>query len=435
MENFTGFHYTFQVLFNSPKMDYKFLPTVDPQVLELLRAEEARQKSGLELIASENYASAAVLETMASVLNNKYSEGYPGKRYYAGNEVVDSVESLAIERAKKLFGANFANVQALSGSPANLAVYFALVQPGDTILGLKLDHGGHLSHGHPVNFTGKTYNFVQYGVNSETGRVEMDEVERLAKEHKPKMIVAGFSAYSRDFDWVRFKQIADEIGALTFADIAHVAGLIAGKAIAGPIEAGFDIVTTTTHKTLRGPRGALIFSKTEELAKKINRSVFPGLQGGPHEHVIAAIAVALGEALRPEFQTYAKQVIANAQTLAAQLIAKGFKIISDGTDNHLMVVDLQNKNVGGKEFTDALDRAGISASASTIPNDPNPPMKPSGVRLGTAAITTRGMGEAEMIKIADFVDRVANNFANEEELAKIKKEVETLAADFPVPGI
>ncbi|MFA6458160.1 MAG: serine hydroxymethyltransferase [Patescibacteria group bacterium] len=416
-------------------MDYKFLPTVDPQVLELLRAEEARQKSGLELIASENYASAAVLETMASVLNNKYSEGYPGKRYYAGNEVVDSVESLAIERAKKLFGANFANVQALSGSPANLAVYFALVQPGDTILGLKLDHGGHLSHGHPINFTGKTYNFVQYGVNPETGRVEMDEVERLAKEHKPKMIVAGFSAYSRDFDWVRFKQIADEIGALTFADIAHVAGLIAGRAIASPIEAGFDVVTTTTHKTLRGPRGALIFSKTEEIAKKINRSVFPGLQGGPHEHVIAAIAVALGEALQPEFSEYAKKVIQNAQTLATQLIAKGFKIISDGTDNHLMVVDLQNKNVGGKEFTDALDRAGISASASTIPNDPNPPMKPSGVRLGTAAITTRGMGEAEMVKIAEWIDRVAQNFANADELAKIKKEVEVLAADFPVPGI
>ncbi len=416
-------------------MDYKFLPTTDPQVLELLRAEEARQKSGLELIASENYASAAVLETMASVLNNKYSEGYPGKRYYAGNEVVDSVESLAIERAKKLFGANFVNVQALSGSPANLAVYFALVQPGDTILGLKLDHGGHLSHGHPINFTGKTYNFVQYGVNPVTGRVEMDEVERLAKEHKPKMIVAGFSAYSRDFDWVRFKQIADEIGALTFADIAHVAGLIAGKAIAGPIEAGFDVVTTTTHKTLRGPRGALIFSKDEEVAKKINRSVFPGLQGGPHEHVIAAIAVALGEALQPEFSEYAKKVIQNAQTLATQLIAKGFKIISDGTDNHLMVVDLQNKNVGGKEFTDALDRAGISASASTIPNDPNPPMKPSGVRLGTAAITTRGMGEAEMVKIAEWIDRVAQNFANEDELAKIKKEVSQLAVKFPVPGI
>ena len=416
-------------------MDYKFLPLVDPEVLDLVKKEEARQKAGLELIASENYTSPAVLEAMASVLQNKYSEGYPGKRYYAGNEVVDSVETLAIERAKKLFGANFVNVQALSGSPANLAVYFALVQPGDTILGLKLDHGGHLSHGHPVNFTGKTYNFVQYGVNPETGLVEMDEVEALAREHKPKMIVAGFSAYSRDFDWSRFKQIADEVSALTFADIAHVAGLVAGKAIAGPIEAGFDVVTTTTHKTLRGPRGALIFSKDEEIAKKINRSVFPGLQGGPHEHVIAAIAVALGEALKPEFAEYAKQVIANAQALAAKLIEKEFKIISDGTDNHLMVVDLQNKKVGGKEFTDALDKAGISASASTIPDDPNPPMKPSGIRFGTAAITTRGMQETEMEKVADFIDRAAQNFENLEELEKIRKEVETLANDFPVPGI
>ena len=415
-------------------MDYKLLPDADPAIFDLIRKEETRQKNGIELIASENYASAAVIETMASVLQNKYSEGYPGRRYYAGNEVVDSVETLAIERAKKLFGANFANVQALSGSPANLAVYFALVQPGDTILGLKLDHGGHLSHGHPINFTGKTYNFVQYGCNPETGLVEMDEVEKLAREHRPKMIVAGFSAYSRDFDWARFKKIADEIGALTFADIAHVAGLIAGKAIASPIDAGFDVVTTTTHKTLRGPRGALIFSKDEEVAKKINRSVFPGLQGGPHEHIIAAIAVALGEALRPEFAEYAKKVIANAQKLAAKLIEKEFKIISGGTDNHLLVVDLQNKNVGGKEFTDALDRAGISASASTIPDDPNPPMKPSGVRLGTAAITTRGMGESEMEKIADWVDRVATD-SSDENLAAIKKEVSELAENFPVPGI
>lgn len=414
-------------------MDYKFIPTADLEIFELIRAEEARQKNGLELIASENYTSAAVLVTMASVLQNKYSEGYPGRRYYAGNEVVDSVESLAIERAKKLFGAEFVNVQALSGSSANLAVYFALVQPGDTILGLKLDHGGHLSHGHPINFTGKTYNFVHYGVEDDSGLVDMDKVEALAKEHKPKMIVAGFSAYSRDFDWVRFKKIADEVGAITFADIAHVAGLIAGKAIAGPIEAGFDVVTTTTHKTLRGPRGALIFSKTEEIAKKINRSVFPGIQGGPHEHIIAAIAVALGEALKPEFQTYAKQVILNAQKLAVELISRGFKIISDGTDNHLMVVDLQNKNVGGKEFTDALDRAGISASASTIPNDPNPPMKPSGIRFGTAAITTRGMGEAEMIQVAEWIARVADD-SSEENLAAIKKEIAELAAKFLVPG-
>jgi glycine hydroxymethyltransferase len=415
-------------------MDYKFLLAADAAVLELIKKEELRQANGLELIASENYTSPAVLEAMSSVLQNKYSEGYAGKRYYAGNEVIDEVETLAIERAKQLFGANFANVQALSGSPANLAVYFALVNPGDTILGLKLDHGGHLSHGHPINFTGKTYNFVHYGVEDDSGIVDMDKVEALAKEHKPKMIVAGFSAYSRDFDWVRFKKIADEVGAITFADIAHVAGLIAGKAIAGPIEVGFDVVTTTTHKTLRGPRGALIFSKTEEIAKKINRSVFPGIQGGPHEHIIAAIAVALGEALKPEFAEYAKQVILNAQKLAAELISRGFKIISDGTDNHLMVVDLQNKNVGGREFTDALDQAGISASASTIPNDPNPPMKPSGIRFGTAAITTRGMGEAEMVQVAEWISRVADD-SGEENLATIKKEIGELAAKFPVPGI
>lgn len=416
-------------------MDYQFVSQTDPAVFDLIKAEEARQKAGLELIASENYTSAAVLETMSSVFQNKYSEGYPGKRYYAGNEIVDDLETLAIERAKELFGANFVNVQALSGSPANLAVYFALLQPGDTVLGLKLDHGGHLSHGHPVNFTGKSYNFVQYGCDPETGLVKLDEVEKLAREHKPKMIVAGFSAYSRDFDWKRFKEIADEVGALTFADIAHIAGLVAGKAIASPIEAGFDVVTTTTHKTLRGPRGALIMSKDEEVAKKINRAVFPGLQGGPHEHIIAAIAVALGEALKPEFQTYAKQVISNAQKMAAELIAKGFRIISDGTDNHLMVVDLQNKNIGGKEFTDALDKAGISGSASTIPDDPNPPMKPSGIRLGTAAITTRGMKEDEMVKVAEWIDRVAQDPNNEDNLASIKKEVEELAANFPVPGI
>jgi glycine hydroxymethyltransferase len=398
-------------------------------------AEEQRQKTGLELIASENYASAAVLETMASVLNNKYSEGYPGKRYYAGNEVVDDVESLAIERAKKLFGANFVNVQPLSGSPANLAVYFALINPGDTVVGLKLDHGGHLSHGHPVNFTGKTYNFIQYGCNPETGLIEMDEVEKLVLEHKPKMLVAGFSAYSRNLDWKRFKAIADKVGALTFADVAHIAGLIAGQQIDSPIQAGFDVVTTTTHKTLRGPRGALIMSKDEEVSKKINRAVFPGIQGGPHEHVIASIAVALGEALRPEFQTYTKQVILNAKKLAVELIQRGFKIVSDGTDNHLMVVDLRNKNIGGKDFTNLLDQAGISASASTVPNDPNPPMKPSGIRLGTPAITTRGMGEQEMVQIAEWLDTVAKNPTDAGVLVTVKKEVAELAGKFPVPGV
>lgn len=416
-------------------MKYKYLPKADASVAKLIAKEEQRQATGLELIASENYTSAAVLEAMASVFQNKYSEGYPGKRYYAGNEVVDEVESLAIERTKKLFGCNFANVQPLSGSPANLAVYFALLQPGDTVLGLKLDHGGHLSHGHPVNFTGVTYKFIQYGVNPETGRIEMDEVRRLAREHKPKMIVAGFSAYSREIDWAEFKKIADEVGAITFADIAHIAGLVAGKTIGSPIDAGFDIVTTTTHKSLRGPRGAIIMSRTEELAKKINRAVFPGLQGGPHEHIIAAIAVALGEALRPTFKSYAKQVIKNAKALALELTKLGFQIVSGGTDNHLMVVDLRSKNLNGKDFTDALDHAGISASQSTIPNDPNPPMKPSGVRLGTCALTTRGMKEKEMKLLASFIARVAANPTDAKALATIKKEVAKLAKRFKVPGI
>ncbi len=416
-------------------MDYKYLAEADSTVFDLIKAEEARQKTGLELIASENYTSPAVLEAMASVLQNKYSEGYPGKRYYAGNEIIDQVEQLCIDRAKQLFGANFANVQALSGSPANLAVYFALLELGDTVLGLKLDHGGHLSHGHPVNATGRLYNFVQYGVNPETGRIDMDEVRRLAQEHKPKMIVAGFSAYSRDVDWAEFKKIADEVGALTFADIAHIAGLVAAEVIGSPVKAGFDVVTTTTHKSLRGPRGALILSRDEETAKKINRAVFPGLQGGPHEHIIAAIAVALGEALRPEFKKYSQQVIQNAQILAKTLQEYGFKIISDGTDNHLIVVDLNNKGLNGKEFTDALDLAGISASASTIPDDPNPPMKPSGIRFGTCAVTTRGFQDAEIDAIAGWIERAAAAPTDAKNLATIKKEVEALAVEFPVPGI
>ncbi len=416
-------------------MDYKYLSQTDSTVHDLIMAEEARQKAGLELIASENYTSPSVLEAMASVLQNKYSEGYPGKRYYAGNEVVDEVEQLCIDRAKKLFGANFVNVQALSGSPANLAVYFALLQPGDTVLGLKLDHGGHLSHGHPVNFTGKTYNFVQYGVNPQTGRIDMDEVRQLAKEHKPKMIVAGFSAYSREIDWAEFKKIADEVGAITFADIAHIAGLVATGVVDSPLKVGFDVVTTTTHKSLRGPRGALIMSQDEEIAKKINRAVFPGIQGGPHEHIIAAIAVALGEALQPDFKKYAGQIVQNAQTLAKTLQQYDFKIVSDGTDNHLLVVDLTSKGLNGKDFTDALDLAGISASMSTIPDDPNPPMKPSGVRLGTPAITTRGFMETEIDAVASWIERVAAAPTDAASLAKIKKEVEELAINFSVPGI
>jgi len=414
-------------------MHYSYLPQTDPVVFDLIRAEEQRQFEGLELIASENYASPAVLEAMASVFNNKYSEGYVGKRYYAGNQIVDKIESLAIERAKELFGAEHVNVQPLSGSPANLAVYCALLEPGDKVLGLKLDHGGHLSHGHPVNFTGRTYNFVQYTVSAENGRIDMNEVREIALREKPKMIVAGFSAYSRELEWDKFKQIADEIGAITFADIAHIAGLIAGKQLANPVSL-FDIVTTTTHKTLRGPRGALIMCK-EKFAKKINRAVFPGLQGGPHEHVIAAIAVALGEALAPEFQEYSKKVIQNAKTLATELIKHGFKIVSDGTDNHLCVVDLRSKNCAGFAVSEALDKVGLSTSMSTVPFDPNPPMKPSGIRLGTAAITTRGLGEVEIKQIAEWINTVAENLDNESLFEKIQKEVKAMASKFPVPGV
>jgi glycine hydroxymethyltransferase len=414
-------------------MKYQFLEQEDKAVFEAIRKEEARQAEGLELIASENYASPAVLETMASVLNNKYSEGYPGKRYYGGQAVVDEVESLAIARAKELFGAEHANVQPLSGSPANAAVYFAFLKPGDKVLGLKLDHGGHLSHGHPVNFSGMLYDFVQYEVESESGRIDMAKVREIALREKPKMIVAGFSAYSRNIDWQEFKKIADLVGAYTFADIAHIAGLVAGQVIDSPVPY-FDVVSTTTHKSLRGPRGAMIMCK-EQFAKQIDRAVFPGMQGGPHEHVIAAIAVALGEALRPEFKQYAAQIIANAQAMAEAFVAQGFRVISGGTDNHLMVVDMASKGISGKEAEVLFDRIGISVSRSTIPNDPNPPMNPSGVRFGTPAATTRGLKEDDMKRIVSWLDEAIANKDSDEKLATIKSEVEEYMKNYPVPGI
>jgi len=396
-----------------------------------LEAERVRQQEGIELIASENYVSVAVQEALGSIFTNKYSEGYSGKRYYAGNEFVDDVENLAISRAKELFGAEHVNVQPLSGSPANAAVYFATVKPGDKILGLKLDHGGHLSHGHPVNFSGMLYDFVQYTVKKETGEIDMDEVREIALREKPKMILAGFSAYSRNMDWKRFKEIADEVGAITFADIAHIAGLIAGKQIESPVPY-FDIVTTTTHKTLRGPRGAMIMCK-EKFAKDIDRAVFPGMQGGPHDNNTAAKAIAFGEALKPEFQAYAKQVILNAKAMADELMKNGFKIISDGTDNHLMVVDLSNQGLVGKEAEVALDKAGISTSRSTIPYDINPPMNPSGIRLGTPAVTTRGMKEAEMRQIAQWIIEALKNKDDDNKLEAIRQEVKSLCAKYPIP--
>lgn len=412
-------------------MKYDYLPGQDPAVWEIIKKEEVRQNDELELIASENYVSPAVLEAMATVLTNKYSEGYSGKRYYGGNYNIDEIEDLAIARAKELFQAEHVNVQPLSGSPANAAVYMAFLNPGDKVLGLKLDHGGHLSHGHNVNFSGRLYEFVQYGVNPKTGLIDMDEVREIALRERPKMIVAGFSAYSREIDWQKFKDIADEIGAYTFADIAHIAGLVAAGELANPVPI-FDVVSTTTHKTLRGPRGAIIMCK-EKYAKQVNSAVFPGMQGGPHDHITAAKAVAFGEALKPEFKEYSRQVVANAKALSNELAKRGYQIVSGGTDNHLLVVDLGNKNLVGKEAEKILEKIGISVSRSTIPNDPNPPMNPSGIRLGTPAITTRGLKEQEMGLVAEYIDRALMNKDNEEELLKIKQAVKEICARFKIP--
>ncbi len=409
------------------------LENKDKELFFIISKEKLRQEEELELIASENYASLAVMEAMATVLNNKYSEGYPGKRYYGGNFFVDEVENLAIERAKKLFSAEHVNVQSLSGSPANAAVYMAFLNPGDKILGLKLDHGGHLSHGHKVNFSGRLYNFIQYGVNPETGIIDMEEVRKIALEEKPKMIVAGFSAYSREIDWKKFKEIADEIGAYTFADISHIAGLIAGKQLKNPVPI-FDVVSTTTHKTLRGPRGAIIMCK-EEFAKKIDSAVFPGMQGGPHNSMTAAKAIAFKEALEPEFIEYSKQVIINSQTMVGEFIKLGYKVVSGGSDNHLFVLDLRNKNLSGKEAEQVLEKIGISVSRSTIPNDSNPPLNPSGIRIGTPAITTRGMKEKELKLVVNYINEALENKDKDDVIKELKEKVKKLCSNFKIPRV
>ena len=415
-------------------MKYQTLEHEDRAVYEIIREEEKRQKEGIELIASENYVSSAVLEAMGSILTNKYSEGYPGKRYYGGNEVIDKSENLAISRAKELFGAEHVNVQPLSGSPANLAVYMALLDPGDKVLGFSLDQGGHLSHGHPLNFSGKLYTIIPYFVEKETEIIDMDEVEEIAMRERPKMILAGFSAYSRSLDWKRFREIADKTGAFLFADIAHIAGLIAGKQLENPVPL-CDVVSTTTHKTLRGPRGAMIMCK-EKFAAAIDKSVFPGVQGGPHDHINAAKAVAYGEALRPEFREYAKQIILNARALAAALEKKGYRIISGGTDNHLMLIDVfGSKNITGKEAEKALEQVGISINKNMIPFDPRKPMDPSGIRVGTPAITTRGCKEKDMQVVADLVDEALMHRADAAQLGKIKEKVREFSVAFPVPGV
>jgi glycine hydroxymethyltransferase len=406
----------------------------DPELKAAIDAERRRQEDHIELIASENYASPRVLEAQGSVLTNKYAEGYPGKRYYGGCEHVDVAEALAIERAKKLFGAAYANVQPHSGSQANAAAYLALINPGDTILGMSLDHGGHLTHGAKVNFSGKLFNAVQYGLDPATGEIDYAQVERLAQEHKPKLIVAGFSAYSRVIDWNRFRKIADDVGALFMVDMAHVAGLVAAGLYPNPVPIA-DVVTTTTHKTLRGPRGGLILARANEaIEKKLNSLVFPGTQGGPLMHVIAAKAVALLEALQPEFKDYQTQVVANARAMANALIERGYKIVSGGTDNHLFLVDLIGRDITGKEADAALGRAHITVNKNAVPNDPRPPFVTSGLRIGTPAATTRGFKEAEVIQLANWIADILDANGSDAAVEKVRGQVEELCRKFPVYG-
>ena len=405
------------------------LAQVDPAIAALIRRETERQEFGLELIASENFVSVAVLEAMGSPLTNKYAEGLPKKRYYGGCEVVDEVEQLAIDRAKLLFGAEHANVQPHAGAQANMAAYFAVMKPGDTLMGLALPHGGHLTHGASVNFSGMWFRAVQYGVREDTGRIDYEQLRAQARAERPKVIIAGGSAYARIVDFPAMRSIADEVGAVLVVDMAHFAGMVAGGVYPSPVPHA-QFVTTTTHKTLRGPRGGLVLC-TAEYAKALDKQVFPGLQGGPLEHVIAAKAVALHEAMQPEFKTYAAQVVRNAQTLAAALMARGYAIVSGGTDSHLFLVDLRPKNLTGKEAEQLLDRAGITVNKNTIPGDPQSPFVTSGIRLGTSALTTRGFGEAEMDKVAELIERVLTK-KDDATVARVKKEVRELTEEFPL---
>jgi glycine hydroxymethyltransferase len=406
----------------------------DPELAQAIAGERKRQEDHIELIASENYASPRVLEAQGSVLTNKYAEGYPGKRYYGGCEYVDVVESLAIERAKQLFGAAYANVQPHSGSQANAAVYLALLNPGDAILGMSLDHGGHLTHGAKVNFSGKLFKAAQYGIKPDTGEIDYDQVERLAREHRPKLIVAGFSAYSRAIDWARFRAIADSVGAYFMVDMAHVAGLVAAGVYPNPLPFA-DVVTTTTHKTLRGPRGGLILARAHaELHKKFNSMVFPGTQGGPLMHVIAAKAVAFYEALQPEFKVYSAQVIANARAMTRILQGHGYRIVSGGTDNHLFLLDLIDKNITGKDADAALGRAHVTVNKNAVPNDPRPPAVTSGLRIGTPAVTTRGFKEPEAEQLSHWIADVLDHMGDESAVDRVRDQVMALCRRFPVYG-
>ena len=432
-------------------MNYrKLLEQEDSEVYNALRGEEKRQQKGVELIPSENYVSPAVLATRGSVFTNKYSEGYPGRRYYGGNEFTDIIETLAIERAKKIFRCDHANVQPLSGSPMNQAVYLAIMKPGDTIMGMDLSHGGHLTHGHPVSHMGKLFNFIRYKTHpDDKGRIDFEELMRLAKKHRPKIILCGYTSYPRDYNYADFKKVADAVGAYTMADIAHIGGLVAANVMRNPFDYGFDVVTTTTHKTLRGPRGGMILSRgvpgnplkevpltKENLPIVLDRSVFPGLQGGPHMNQIAAVAVALKEAMTAQFKKYAQQILDNAKTLAQGLMDGGAKLVTDGTDNHMMVIDcMESWGVLGKEIEKLLDSVSITTNKSPIPDDTNPPYSPSGLRLGTPAATTRGMKKKEMQQLAKWIIRAVEVRADKPVLAKIKKEVEAMCHGFAVPGL
>lgn len=421
----------------------------DDKVKKLIAAEEKRQREGLELIPSENYVSRDVLDAMGSVFTNKYSEGFPGKRYYGGQVNTDKVEQLAIDRAKALFGADHANVQSHSGAPANEAVYHAWAEPGDTIMGMELSHGGHLTHGRPGTISAKLFNFVRYGIKDiETGEIDYDEMLAVAKKTKPKIIIAGFSSYPRELDYDKFAQIGKEVNAVLMADMAHIAGLIAGRAVKNPLDYGFHIITTTTHKTLRGPRGAMILSqgtvsnpfqpvdkKVENLPTLIDRTVFPGLQGGPHMHTIAAKAVAFGEAMKPEFKVYARQVLKNAKKLADELMKHGFKLVTNGTDNHMMVADvIASFGIDGKEAEEVLDKIGLTLNKQIIPDDPLPPYKPSGIRLGTPAITTRGLKEKDVVLIAEWMHQAIKNRHNTRKLSSLANEVREFCLQFPLPS-
>lgn len=422
---------------------------VDKEVKKLIAAEQKRQREGIELIPSENYVSRPVLEAMGSIFTNKYSEGFPGKRYYGGQENTDKVEQLAIDRAKALFGSDHANVQPHSGAPANEAVYHAWCEPGDTIMGMELSHGGHLTHGRPGTISAKLFNFVRYGIKDiETGEIDYDEMMHVAKREKPKIILAGFSSYPRELDYAKFAQIGQETGAVLMADMAHIAGLIAGKALKNPFDYGFHIITTTTHKTLRGPRGAMILSqgtvsnplkavekKVENLPTLIDRTVFPGLQGGPHMHIIAAKAVALGEAQQPEFADYCRQILKNSKRLADEMMKRGFKLVTNGTDNHLILADVHTSfGIDGGVAEEVLDQIGLTLNKNVIPDDPLPPFKPSGIRLGTPALTTRGLTENHMELIAEWMLQAIKNRKDDKTLNKISDEVKEFTKNFPLPS-